>query len=86
MTIAEEILTSVPAKDKSIPDPTTGYAHDVIEGNIIVGPLVRLACQRHLDDLENGHKRNLYFDVAAANRVIQWFPNNLRHYMGEFEG
>jgi phage terminase large subunit-like protein len=33
-------------------DPVTRYATDVVAGAIIAGRLVRLACQRHLDDLK----------------------------------
>ncbi|AHA71028.1 terminase [Bacillus thuringiensis YBT-1518] len=30
----------------------TQYALDVLEGRIIAGNLVKLACQRHMNDLE----------------------------------
>lgn len=46
------------------------YAHDVVSGKIIAGKWVRLACQRHLDDLE---RDDVYFDVAAAKSIVLWF-------------
>ena len=39
-------------KTERITDRCTQYALDVTEGRIIAGELVRLACQRHLDDIE----------------------------------
>lgn len=47
-------------------------------GKIIAGPYVRDACRRHLQDLNDGHKRGLVWDMDAANRVIEFFPDVLR--------
>lgn len=47
-------------------DDVTAYALDVVAGDIVAGPHVRAACQRHLNDLETGHERGLWFDPAAA--------------------
>lgn len=47
-------------------DDVTAYALDVVAGDIVAGPHVRAACRRHLKDLEAGHERGLFFDVAAA--------------------
>lgn len=65
------------------PDPITQYALDVVAGRIIAGRLVRLACERHLRDLSDGHKRGLQWDAAAAMRAIGFFPL-LRHYKGQW--
>lgn len=46
--------------------------------------LHRAACQRHLNDLENGHTRGLRFDVAAAQYRIEYFPKFLRHSKGQW--
>ncbi len=54
-------------------DPTSDYARKVISGEIIAGRLVRLACQRHLNDLETGEARGLRFDLAAAKRALDFF-------------
>lgn len=59
----------------STKDPTTDYAKNVASGLIIAGPHVRDACKRHLNDLKN--RRGLVFDLAAANRTIQYFKDVL---------
>lgn len=53
-------------------DDVTAYALDVVAGDIIAGPHVRAACQRHLDDLENGHERAIWFDVDAARDFFEF--------------
>lgn len=67
-------------------DPVAAYARAVISGRKIAGPHVRAACRRHLRDLEDGHKRGLYFDKAAALRAIGFYRDILRLNGGEFEG
>ncbi len=62
------------------------YARSVLEGKIVAGPHVRNACQRHLNDLKDGKKRGIYWDDAAANRAIAFFPKVLRLNGGQFEG
>ena len=69
-----------------IEDPTTDYARAVVAGEIRAGRLVRLACQRHLDDLEHGHERGLYFDLRAARRIFRFFERKLRYPDGEHAG
>jgi phage terminase large subunit-like protein len=51
-------------------DRTTAYATDVVAGRVVAGPWVRLACERHLRDLEQGAARGLTFDVQLAARAI----------------
>lgn len=51
-------------------DRTTAYATDVVAGRAVAGPWVRLACERHLRDLEHGHERGLRFDTQLAARAI----------------
>lgn len=63
-------------------DPVTRYAQDVVEGRIVTGRLVRLACERHLRDLETGPLRGLKWDPDAARYVIDFF-GFLRHYKGK---
>lgn len=64
-------------------DPCSDYARAVVAGRIVAGKLVRLACQRHLDDLEHGHERGLKFDRDEANRVYKFF-GLLRHSKGRW--
>lgn len=75
-----------PASTSRRRDPTTSYAKRVVSGRIVAGPHVRDACRRHLRDLEDGPKRGLVWDLAAANRAIEFFPDVLRLAGGEFEG
>jgi phage terminase large subunit-like protein len=69
----------------SLPDPVTQYARDVVGGTIVAGRLVRLACARHLHDLEHGHKRGLKWDLKAVHHVLKFF-SFLRFSDGAFEG
>lgn len=62
------------------------YAKSVISGKEIAGPLVRLACERHERDRKEGPKRGLKWDLAAANRAIDFFEECLKLAGGEFEG
>lgn len=59
------------------PDQTTEYAEAVIAGEVVAGPHVRAACQRHLVDLRGGVERGLHWDVAAAGRAIGFFRSVL---------
>ena len=61
------------------------YARRVVAGKIIAGKWVRLACERHLQDLKTGHGRGIYFDEKAANRAIRFF-RFLKHSKGEWAG
>jgi hypothetical protein len=55
----------------------TQYAQAVTAGLIVAGPSVRAACRRHLQDLETGHERGWRFDLAKAERAINFFPDVL---------
>lgn len=78
----------------SLPDdPATRYARRVVNGDVIAGPYVRAACQRHLDDLKDGHKRGLTWNQpdrdgnTPVERVIAYFEQILtveREYKDEF--
>lgn len=52
----------------------TQYAIDVVEGKIITGELVKMACQRHLDDLEKSKLAPyIYrFDEEKADIIINY--------------
>lgn len=70
----------------TLPDPVTDYAKAVVSGEIVAGPHVRNACRRHLDDMVNGPKRGLIWDLAAVNRFIGYCRDVLRLNGGQFEG
>ncbi|MEM7416777.1 MAG: terminase TerL endonuclease subunit [Gemmatimonadota bacterium] len=63
----------------------TDYARRVASGEIPAGLFVRLACQRHLDDLEASEDDAYpyYFDHDAANRVCQ-FIEYMPHVKGKW--
>jgi phage terminase large subunit-like protein len=51
------------------------YARDVVKGKIPAGEFVRLACKRHLDDLDRAKSDpdfRFYFDPNAAERVCKF--------------
>ncbi len=59
--------------------PAVEYARSVLDGTdrddkeIITCKWVKLACERFVDDLKNGGKRGLYFDIRAAMHVLEFF-------------
>jgi phage terminase large subunit-like protein len=61
------------------------YARAVRKGEIVAGKLVRLACERHFNDLKQGKKRGLRWDPAAAKHALDFFTH-LRHSTGEWAG
>ena len=63
----------------------SNYITDVLEGNLLACQLVKQACKRQLDDLENGAERGLYFDKISAQTVIDFF-GLLKHSKGEWAG
>jgi phage terminase large subunit-like protein len=68
-----------------VPHAVTTYAEDVAAGRVPAGTLVKLACERHLRDLEQGAERGLWFDEDAASRAIE-FCSFLKHSKGEWAG
>lgn len=58
------------------------YAHDVIDGKVVAGELVRLACVRFLRFLED---ERYEFQPEAVERVLR-FSSHLRHYTGKHAG
>jgi phage terminase large subunit-like protein len=55
-------------------DRVTKYALDVVEGREVAGKYVVLACQRHLDDLENSKLApyKFEFDIEKSLRIIEY--------------
>jgi phage terminase large subunit-like protein len=48
--------------------------------------MVRLAVERHVADLKDGHLRGLKFDEKKAAVACKFFPLVLRHSIGEWDG
>jgi len=69
-------------------DVASQYAYAVTADEVVAGPGIRGACERHLKDLENqGTDRFPYvWDANAADRVQGFFENHLRLSIGETEG
>lgn len=67
-------------------DPVSEYAREVVAGTRIAGPHVRHQCARHLADVEEGAKRGLVWDVAAALKAIGFYRDVLKLNGGDFEG
>jgi phage terminase large subunit-like protein len=59
------------------------YARQVTAGKIPACNWVRLACERHLKDLEDGPARGLRYDRRAANRICR-FVELLPHIKGKW--
>ena len=55
-------------------DRVTQYALDVLEDKVVTGLYVKLACKRHLDDLEKSKTEGFeyYFDVDKANDILDY--------------
>lgn len=66
-------------------NPAEAYIDGVLSGRIQVCRFVRLAVERHVKDLRDGHERGLRFDRAAASHAIGFFKF-LRHSKGEWAG
>ena len=58
---------------------------DVVAGRVVTCRWVRLMCERHARDLDDGAARGLYFDEAAAKMAIAFF-GLLQHSKGEWAG
>jgi len=63
----------------------TEYEEHVLSGAIPVGKLHRAAVERQRRDLIEGGQRGLWFDRAAAHRVLEFVPI-CRHSKGEWAG
>lgn len=67
--------------------PCTQYAIDVVSGKRITGRLERLACERHLTDLDRQGSKNFpwVFSEEKANRIYEWF-RYCKHLEGPLAG
>jgi len=61
------------------------YAGRVVSGEILAGDYVRLACQRFLDDLQNGEERGIVFSQPRAQHVLDFY-RFLPHVKGDLAG
>lgn len=75
-------MTRKSPTSSSTSDRATLYAKAVVAGKIVVGPHVRNACRRHLDDLGRG---DIQFDPESAARALRFFETKLKLSEGQFE-
>lgn len=61
------------------------YIDGVLAGDIVVSKPVRMAVERHVDDLKNAHVRGLKFDEERATEACDYFPGIGRHTLGEWD-
>ena len=67
---------------KGVETTVTGYVSEIVSGRMPSCKMVRLACQRYLDDMQ---RDDLYFDWAAVSRFVA-FSEQLKHFKGELAG
>ena len=65
--------------------PAEAYIDGVLSGRVVTCRFARLAVERHVQDLKDGHERGLVFNRAAAILAIDFFKF-LRHSKGEWAG
>ncbi len=65
--------------------PAEEYTRKVLNGKQVACRLVKLACARHVRDLEHGFERGLYFDREAAQHRLDFY-RFCRHFEGEWAG
>lgn len=79
----------MPAKRAAAPadDPATAYARAVLSGEAAAGKLVKLACERHLRDLERqGTAEFPFVWEPRRGKIFGDFCGMLRQYTGEWAG
>lgn len=72
----------------SFAERTHRYARDVVRGKVVASRWVKLACQRHLDDLSASATRKKVrwiFDERRAHRICT-FAEKCRHEKGVLQG
>lgn len=58
------------------------YSYDVVNGSIVAGEIIKLACKRFLEDLK---RNDLYFDEEVADNAID-FISIMKHFKGKSSG
>lgn len=68
-------------------DPVTEFADGVVKGRTPSGELLRLACERHLNDIGRSKSGDFpyTFDAKKADALDRFFKQ-LRHFRGEWAG
>ena len=82
MSVAEEHIVDTDSPDGTdldevMVDRTTAYAQYVLDGHVVTGELIRLACERHMRDLEQAESKKMFFKIEAAEKSINFFSDYL---------
>ena len=77
----ETLLTNTSASCRVL-----AFANAVLAGELVAGPDVRNACQRHLNDLALGPARGLLWCQDKADRAVGFFEDVLCLNGGDYEG
>lgn len=77
------------SRKPSYSDRAHKYCRDVVDGKILASKWIKLACQRHLDDLNRTDSR-WYFDSDKVNRVCAfieslWLSDEKRFILQPFQ-
>lgn len=72
-------------------DPTTAWAQDVVDGHVVAGQFMRLACERHLRDIRDGERRGIYWRPdddrpGQCAHALRFFPSVLSVTAGAMVG
>jgi phage terminase large subunit-like protein len=59
------------------------YAREVLDGKIITGKWIKLACKRFFTDLQ---REDLVFNEKEASRAVNFIERKLKHWEGSFSG
>jgi phage terminase large subunit-like protein len=65
--------------------PARQYINDIQSRKVLSNRWVSLCVKRHLQDLEDGHERGIWFDETSAQHAIDFFQF-LKHSKGEWSG
>ncbi len=71
---------------RQVAETVKAYIAGVQSGDIVASRLVRLAVDRHVNDLKTANERGWFFSKDIATRACLFFPMCLRHSIGEFAG
>lgn len=61
------------------------YVKDVLDNKILTGNYIKMACQRHVDDINNRKSKGLIWRPEKGQEIID-FVSHLRHWKGSKAG
>lgn len=78
-------MPTAPAEVPALDRPSA-YARDVLAGDVVAGRLVKLAAQRHFDDIASSEGRRIRWNPVRADRALDFFPAFCTHFEGPKAG